>query len=68
MSTDSIVSFKAVASRLGLSRAQIYAMVAYGDFPRPVRLSERRVGFVALDIDLWLERRIAARDAVEMAA
>ena len=43
-------------SRLtGLARATLYAKVADGTFPRPVRLGARSVGWRALDISDWLQ-------------
>ena len=43
-------------SRLtGLARAILYAKVADGTFPRPVRLGARSVGWRASDISDWLQ-------------
>lgn len=46
-----------VESRVGLSRATIYAKMADGSFPKPIRLSERAVGWKSDDIDAWLAAR-----------
>lgn len=39
----------------GLSRSTLYAMIAEGTFPKPVRLGKRAVGWRASDIAAWLE-------------
>lgn len=43
----------------GLSRSTIYALMAQGEFPRPIRLAPRAVGWPESKISEWL----AARDA-----
>ena len=49
-----------VSELTGLARATIYAKVAAGTFPRPIRLGSRSVGWRLSDIDEWIaapERR-----------
>ena len=46
----------------GLSRSSIYDKVKKGDFPAPVKLGERSVAWVAEEVDLWLDARIADRN------
>ena len=41
----------------GLSRSTIYAMMAGGDFPLPLRLGKRAVGSSEAAILDWLESR-----------
>ena len=45
---------------IGLKRSQLYALMAQGSFPKPVRLSERAVGWRARDVVEWLTSREAA--------
>ncbi|MFX0546503.1 helix-turn-helix transcriptional regulator [Roseovarius sp. S1116L3] len=45
----------------GLSRSTLYAMMAEGTFPKPVKLGKRAVGWREADITAWLESR--AQDA-----
>jgi len=40
-----------------LSTSTLYAMMARGDFPRPVRLGKRAVGWRESDLQDWLESR-----------
>ena len=42
----------------GLSRSSIYAMMTRGEFPRPIGLSVRAVGWLSSDIDAWLQGRV----------
>ena len=54
---DSILRRKEVEARIGLSRSSIYAAMAQGQFPRPLRLGRRAVGWRQSEIDDWLARR-----------
>lgn len=61
--TDRTLRRRDVEARTGLSRSTLYAMMAQGTFPRPVRLGERAVGWPESEIAAWLEARKAERDA-----
>ncbi len=52
-------------SRTGLSRSGLYAAVASGSFPRPVKLgpNARAIAWPANEIDAWIADRIAEREA-----
>lgn len=50
-----------VERRTGLSRSTIYAGIAAGTFPSPIRLTARAVGWVEADILAWLAGRQAVR-------
>jgi prophage regulatory protein len=56
---DSILRLPSVKARTGLSRSTIYLRVACGEFPRPVSLSSRAVGWLQSEVDQWLAERIA---------
>lgn len=51
---------KEVEKLTGLSRSTIYEMMAKGEFPRPVRLAARAIGWPESKITEWLESREAA--------
>jgi prophage regulatory protein len=55
-----------VIARTGKARTSIYEGVERGDFPAPVALGPRSVGWVEDEIDSWLDHRIAERDAREV--
>lgn len=46
-----------VETLVGLSRSTIYAMIAEGTFPKPVKLGKRAVGWRQSDVMAWLESR-----------
>lgn len=54
---ETILRRPAVEARTGLSRSTIYAMMARGEFPQPVRIGARAVGWRESDVARWLEGR-----------
>jgi prophage regulatory protein len=46
----------------GLKRTQIQEMIARGEFPKPIKLSVRRNGWLEADLIVWQRGRIAERD------
>ena len=46
-----------VEARTGLSRSTIYAWMARGEFPQPVALGARLVGWKESDIEAWMAAR-----------
>ncbi|MBX3578337.1 MAG: AlpA family phage regulatory protein [Rhizobiaceae bacterium] len=57
-----VLSIRQVVERTGLSRRSLYTRMSEGLFPKPIRLTTRRVGWPESDIDAWLERLVAERD------
>lgn len=49
-----------VEERTGFRKSSIYAGVAVGTFPAPVRLSARAVAWREEDIDRWITERTTA--------
>ena len=43
-----------VEQRTGLSRSTLYQYIKDGDFPKPVRLGLRAVGWLESDISDWI--------------
>ena len=60
-----ILRRKQVEKRVGLSRSTIYSKIATGEFPTPIALGARAVGWVESDITTWIESRIAASHALQ---
>lgn len=61
----SILRLPTVKVRTGLSRSTIYLRIAAGQFPRPISLGGRTVGWLESDVDDWLNQRIEdSRQAV----
>lgn len=53
-----ILKLPAVTALTGLSKSSIYVLIAQGDFPKSIPLSERAVGWLAAEIDDWIATRI----------
>ncbi len=51
---------KDVIATTGLSRTSIYRLIGAGDFPKPVQLTARSVGWWEADVSRWLEERLSA--------
>ncbi|MGY5395234.1 helix-turn-helix transcriptional regulator [Acinetobacter sp. NigerLNRRAM0016] len=64
---NQIININEVIEFTSISRAKIYEMIKvnskYYDptFPKPVRLSESRIGWVALEVHQWIEAKIKSR-------
>ena len=56
--STSILRLPIVKARTGLSRSTIYQRVADGNFPKPVNLGARAVGWLEAEIDAWLAAQI----------
>ncbi|MDB2474785.1 AlpA family transcriptional regulator [Amylibacter sp.] len=50
-----ILRRKDIENQFGLSRSTIYAMMANGRFPKPVKLGHRAVGWRSDDLQTWFE-------------
>lgn len=57
---DRILSPTETAHRTSLHRTTIYRKVLAGEFPAPVRLSERRIGYRESDVRQWIDARASA--------
>lgn len=49
-----------VIEQTGLARSSIYRRINDGDFPRPVRLSQRAIGWSRHSIETWKLSRLVA--------
>jgi prophage regulatory protein len=56
-SSPVILRLKELKRHLALSRSAIYSRIAAGDFPPPLQLGPRAIGWRQADIDAWLESR-----------
>ncbi|MEG8040470.1 AlpA family phage regulatory protein [Sphingomonas sp. LR60] len=54
---------KDVIATIGLSRTSIYRMVGAGDFPKPIQLTARSVGWWEADVSKWLDERLSGASA-----
>ena len=56
--THTILRLPTVLSRTGLSRSSIYLRISNGEFPKPISLGGRAVGWLESDINQWLADRV----------
>jgi len=53
-----------VKALTGLSRSTVYERIREGQFPKPVGLGGRNVGWIEGEVMDWIEGRIAASRAI----
>lgn len=57
---SAILKLPTVKTRTGLSRSTIYKRIAEGDFPEPISLGPRAVGWLEAEVDQWIDARVKA--------
>jgi len=53
-----VLRLPAVKKRTALSRSTIYLRMANNEFPKPISLGGRAVGWLEQDIDEWIVEKI----------
>jgi len=56
-----------VRAKTGLGHTSIYGKMASGTFPRPIRLTQKAMGWPEHEVDRWIEQQIALRDGDKVA-
>ena len=54
------LSPKRVCDKADFSRSTLDRKVAAGEFPQPVRISDRRLAFIESEVDGWMAAQVAA--------
>jgi prophage regulatory protein len=57
MKSEKILRRRDVEAQIGLSRSTIYQAIADGEFPKPIRIGKRAVGWPQSTISKWLSER-----------
>ncbi len=57
-----LIRLKQVMDNTGLSRSYVYALAQKGQFPKPVKLSERSSAWIESEILTWIDERIQQRN------
>ena len=57
-----ILRLPTVKAITGLSRSTIYLRMSECAFPRQVNLGSRAIGWLASEIDHWIEEKLASRN------
>ncbi len=58
MACKSILRLPEVMARTGLSRSTIYHKMSLDEFPQSINLGLRSVGWIAEEIEEWIQDRI----------
>ena len=59
-----LIRLREVMAKTGLSRSYVYALAQKGQFPQPVKLTERSSAWVQAEVQEWIDSRIQARGEV----
>lgn len=59
----SILRYSDVMKKTGLSRSAIHQRLSNDEFPAPIQLGGRAVGFIEHEVNEWLEQLIQASRA-----
>lgn len=51
-----LIRLPEVLKIVAMGKTRLYAKVADGSFPKPIRLSERQVRWALVDVIVWVER------------
>lgn len=63
-----ILRLPGTIAKCGIGRDSVYRGAREGWFPKPVKLSERASGWLEDELDAWLDKRAAERDAAAKSA
>lgn len=58
-----VMRIQEVIELTGTSRSTVYRWVGEGKFVKPIKLSATSIGFLASEVEAWLDSKIQARDA-----
>ena len=56
---ESLLRTNDVEHRTGLKKSKIYALIAAGEFPRPIKLTERSVAWPESEVTHWIHAKIS---------
>lgn len=56
-----ILRLPAVETAVGFKKSKLYDLIQEGQFPQPVRLGAKSVGWLADEVQAWIKQRAASR-------
>ena len=56
---DNFLRRPKVQKRTGFAKSTLYAQIKAGNFPKPVKIGDRAVGWVESEVAEWQRQRIA---------
>lgn len=63
--TDRVLRRREVISMVGLGTTKLYELISEGQFPKPIKLSVRSVGWLESEVQDWIKERAESREANE---
>jgi len=60
-----VLKLKSVIEKTTLCHSTIYKLISEGDFPKPIDLTGRAVGWVDSEIDSWILMKVEERDQLD---
>lgn len=57
-----VLKIKEVLLKTSLGKTAIYALIKTSNFPKPISLGVRSVGWIEGEIDAWILEKIGLRD------
>ena len=54
-----ILRIMKVSTKTGLAKSTIYKRISEDEFPKPISLGPKAVGWLSSDIDKWIEQQIS---------
>ena len=58
-----LIRLPEVLRRTGMTRSSLYRAVSRGEFPRPVKLTERCTAWPDSIVDAWIQKRLTTSEA-----
>ena len=63
MGNEVLLRINAVKEKTGLKHAMLYALIAQGEFPKPIKLTKRCSAWLLSEVEAFIQSRIAASRA-----
>lgn len=63
MTLQVILRRSQLEEKLGLTRSTIYKLMQDNEFPRPIKIGRRAVGWPEKEVNAWLDAKFADREA-----
>ena len=57
-----LIRLPEVRQKVGMSKSQIYKLIAQDKFPKPVKVSPRISCWVTAEVDQWVQEQIDGRE------
>ena len=62
MVIDKVLTLRELEEVVGLRKTAIYSAIKTNEFPRPIKLTARKSGWLKSEVQEWLELRRELRD------